>query len=215
MSKVLLSTTSEENKEFIKDTEMLDRQLLYIRDTNNLYIRYNGQLHCLGGDAKQNAFATSDDLVFENKNNQLTLSLNPNVKAATIDLQNEQSVKWVANKCIREFDGTSNLFIIGKKTEGAEGYLDGDILYSFVDTDGVKRVICSTVHVTTDAYQAESSFESVQIVNCKHNTTNVQYIGLGLPNNQSAKLYFTGWYDVPIELQFSEYSDSDFEITSI
>lgn len=215
MSKVLLSTTSEENKEFIRDTEMLDRQLLYLRDTNNLYIKYNGQLHCLGGDAKQNAFATSDDLVFENKDNKLTLSLNPNIKAATIDLQNEQNVKWAVNKCIGEFDGTSNLFIIGKRTEGAEGYLDGDILYSFVDTDGVKRTICSTVHVTTDAYQAESSFGLVQIVNCKHNTTNAQYIGLRLPNNQSAKLYFTGWYDIPNELQFSKYSDSDFEITNI
>lgn len=62
MNRVLQTTTTFEKKELVRDSVMLNREFLFLKDAEDLYIKYDDELLPIGGNCKQNRFEAGSNI---------------------------------------------------------------------------------------------------------------------------------------------------------
>lgn len=213
MNQILISTASEEKLDLAKD-KILNRSLLYEKDNENLYIKYNNELIPIGGSLKQDKFEAGDNLEFiKDEEGQLVLRVVDDVIVKTITATSDgNGVNWKAQELIATTSDNHKIVLIckkgDKKTEVA--VMGGEILEV---GDNIKSCYYFSLTSAGTFYlkgiTSDSKDASFVTISYKGDT----YYGLKFNNTvDTTNVYFTGWKKIPDELKPIQITDDNVNI---
>lgn len=124
-NRILLTTTQEELKERLRDEIMLNRELLYTKDKENLYIKYQNELVPIGGKLKQNYLIPGDNIEiirsdFEGNAispEEIRLMDDIDVNTVTLSPDGENTLNWKGTVKLGELHDSNKLFVLTKESE--------------------------------------------------------------------------------------------------
>lgn len=213
MNQLRISTASEEKLELAKN-EILNRVLLYEKDNENLYIKYNNELVPIGGKSKQDKFEAGDNLEFiKDENDQLVLRVVDDVVVKTITATSDgNGINWKAQELIATTSENHRIVIICKKgsKENEVAVIGGEILeagenikshYYFSLTSAGTFYLKGITSNSKDASFVTISYK------------NEIYYGLRFNNRVDVtNVYFTGWKNIPDELKPIQITDDNVNV---
>ena len=149
MNRVCTTTTVEARKEQVRDEVILNRELLYTKDAENLYIKYNDELIPIGGECKQNKLTAGDNIEIirekdENDNpilpEEIRLADDIYINTCTLHPDEEGIWDWKGTVKLGELRDGNTIFLFTKRTEVDDienaGIVGGEILIKIlVDND--------------------------------------------------------------------------------
>ena len=149
MNRVCTTTTVEARKEQVRDEVILNRELLYTKDAENLYIKYNDELIPIGGECKQNKLTAGDNIEIirekdENDNpilpEEIRLLDDIYINTCTLHPDEEGIWDWKGTVKLGELRDGNTIFLFTKRTEVDDienaGIVGGEILIKIlVDND--------------------------------------------------------------------------------
>ena len=196
MNRVLTPTTVEKRKEEICDEQLLNRQLLFTKDKENLYIKYEDRLIPIGGRFKQNFLEAGDNIEIirdednlENNTPEIVRLLDDiDINTCTLSPDGDNIYNWKGMYKIGEVVDNNALFILMKRTELKEiekGIIGGEILIKMIDVnDKIHYAHYALTCTSTGSWSlagAGATPTNVRMCRCKHVETGDYYYGLKLP----------------------------------
>lgn len=196
MNRVLTPTTVEKRKEEICDEQLLNRQLLFTKDKENLYIKYEDRLIPIGGRFKQNFLEAGDNIEIirdednlENNTPEIVRLLDDiDINTCTLSPDGDNTYNWKGMYKIGEVVDNNALFILMKRTELKEiekGIIGGEILIKMIDVnDKIHYAHYALTCTSTGSWSlagAGATPTNVRMCRCKHVETGDYYYGLKLP----------------------------------
>ena len=198
MNRVCTTTTVEARKEQVRDEVILNRELLYTKDAENLYIKSNDELIPIGGECKQNKIIPGDNIEIirerDEKDNPILpevirLSDDIYINTCTLHPDVEDIWDWKGTVKLGELRDGNTVFLFTKRTEVDDvenaGIIGGEILVKVLvdDTENEIRYAHYTLTCTSTgswslkgAAQLESA---IRMIRAKWQ--NEWYYGLKLP----------------------------------
>lgn len=210
MNQILISTASEEKLDLAKD-KILNRSLLYEKDNENLYIKYNNELIPIGGNLKQDKFEAGDNLEFiKDENNQLILRVVDDVVVKTITATSDgNGINWKAQELIATTSDNHRIVLICKKgsKENEVAVIGGEILEV---GDNIKSHYYFSLTSSGTFYlkgiTSDSKDASFVTISYKDDI----YYGLKFNNRiDTTNIYFTGWKNIPDNLKPIQITDDN------
>lgn len=210
MNQILISTASEEKLDLAKD-KILNRSLLYEKDNENLYIKYNNGLIPIGGNLKQDKFEAGDNLEFiKDENNQLILRVVDDVVVKTITATSDgNGINWKAQELIATTSDNHRIVLICKKgsKENEVAVIGGEILEV---GDNIKSHYYFSLTSSGTFYlkgiTSDSKDASFVTISYKDDI----YYGLKFNNRiDTTNIYFTGWKNIPDNLKPIQITDDN------
>lgn len=198
MNRVCTTTTVEARKEQVKNEVILNRELLYTKDAENLYIKYNDELIPIGGECKQNKLIPGDNIEIirekdENDNpilpEEIRLSDDIYINTCTLHPDEEGIWDWKGTVKLGELRDENTIFLFTKRTEVDDvenaGIIGGEILVKILvddDENEVRYAHYTLTCTSTGSWSLKGAAQmesAVRMVRAKWQ--NEWYYGIKLP----------------------------------
>lgn len=195
MNHIQISTSSKEKLNIAKDA-ILNQVLLYEKDSETLYIKFNDKLIPLGGSIKQDTLEAGDNIEFiddeDNTNDQpvvVRLKDDIDINTCTLSPDGENTYNWKGTIKLGELSNNNILFILMKKTavgEDIQGIVGGEILLKMIDDNGEESyghyALTCTSTGSWSLKGASSTTTSVRMCILKQTSTGDYFYGLKVPS---------------------------------
>lgn len=200
MNHILTGTSSEEKLEIAKDS-ILNRSLLYEKDNENLYIKYNDELIPLGGSVKQDTLTAGDNIEFiddgDNTNDQpviVRLKDDIDINTCTLSPDGDNTYNWKGTIKLGELIDSNKLFILTKQTkidDDIKGIIGGEVLTKLTGEDskiyyGHYALTCTSTG-SWSLKGASSTTTAMRMCRIKVISTGEYYYGLKIPTELITK----------------------------
>lgn len=194
MNHILTSTSSEEKLEEAKNS-ILNRVLLYEKDNENLYIKYNDELIPLGGSLKQDLLEAGDNIEFiddgDNTNDQpvvVRLKDDIDINTCTLSPDGDNTYNWKGTIKLGELIDSNKIFILMKQTatdEETKGIIGGEVLTKLTGSDskiyyGHYALTCTSTG-SWSLKGASATTTAMRMCKIKITSTGDYYYGLKIP----------------------------------
>ena len=198
MNRICMTTTVEARKDQVNREVILNRELLYTKDAENLYIKYNDELIPIGGECKQNKLTAGDNIEIirdrdENDNpilpEVIRLSDDIYINTCTLHPDEEGVYDWKGTIKLGELGDGNTIFLFTKRTEVDDVenacMLGGEILVKIIvdeDENEVRYAHYTLTCTSTGSWSLKGAAEmeaAVRMVRAKWE--NEWYYGIKLP----------------------------------
>lgn len=199
MNRICTTTTVEERKNQVRDNVILNRELLYTKDVENLYMKYDDELIPIGGECKQNKLTPGDNIEIirekdEEENpilpEEIRLSDDIYINTCTLHPDVEGIHDWIGTIKLGELHDGNTIFLFTKRTEVDEPdlacILGGEILVKIVVDEAETEIRYAHYTLTctsTGSWSLKGAAEmesAVRMVRAKWE--NEWYYGIKIPN---------------------------------
>jgi len=199
MNRICTTTTVEERKNQVRDNVILNRELLYTKDVENLYMKYDDELIPIGGECKQNKLTPGDNIEIirekdEEENpilpEEIRLSDDIYINTCTLHPDVEGIHDWIGTIKLGELHGGNTIFLFTKRTEVDEPdlacILGGEIFVKIVvdeDETEIRYAHYTLTCTSTGSWSLKGAAEmeaAVRMVRAKWE--NEWYYGIKIPN---------------------------------
>lgn len=204
MNRVLEPTTIELKKDEISKTQLLDRQFLFTKDADILYIKYNDKLIPLGGSIKQNRLEAGDNIEIireDSEGNDVfpeEVRLLDNIDINTAELgKSSDTLRWKGTVKLGELVDYQQLFPITKYTDVGESVenkaiLGGEVLVKMLfDDESVDYFHGAITLSSTGSWSlkgAANTVSNVRMVRLRRKSDDTIFYGLKLPAGTLKKI---------------------------
>lgn len=217
MNHILVAATTSE---VFNDTsyklidKLLEREMLFVMDTQALYIKYNGAFVAIGGSAKENNLVAGTNITLTRTTDNTNLALNDDIIVKTMALQPtgfDTAWKGTVKLATLTSGNTVALFMKSATTYGS--IIGGEIFIDYTDSSGTKYRSSYTASLASNGSWyikgANETSSAARFVKATYN--NAVCYGLQLPENTgTANIWFNGWKSISDEGAISgTYTDSD------
>lgn len=193
MNRVLNPTTIDLRKEEIRDTKLLNRQVLFTADKEDFYIKYHDELIPVGGACKQNYLQAGDNIEIlreDEEGNEIKPEIvrlldDIGINTATLGKFSD-TIRWKGTIKIGELKNHNTILLLTKLTDvGADlrGLLGGEILVNLVrdDDSSIYGQYAITVS-STGSWSLKGAISAASEVRmCKCKWGDEYYYGLKFP----------------------------------
>lgn len=190
MNQVLIATSDNSNFD-LASSQVLNRSLLYNKDSQKLFIKYNGEMVPISKGVSEDNVDNFNIILEDGK-----VSLKPHVicENLTVKPNVEDSLKHVTNKYLGKT--TNNLFLLFKKNTTQNSFLIGDFYFSTPVEKSVAHLSLISKgeynYFGTTTTEGDSKFNFVKVIS----SNDTEFYGFQLPNvGDSYDVYFTGYME--------------------
>lgn len=199
MNRVCTTTTVEARKEQVRDNIILNRELLYTKDAENLYIKYNDELIPIGGECKQNKLIPGDNIEIIRERDELDNPILPEeirladdiyINTCTLHPDAEGIYDWKGTVKLGELRDGNTIFLFTKRTEVEDVenacILGGEIFVKIVvdeDETEIRYAHYTLTCTSTGSWSLKGAAEmesAVRMVKAKWQDE--WYYGIKIPN---------------------------------
>jgi len=194
-NRVRTTTTVDEKKEQIRDEIILNRELLYTKDKEAMYIKYNNELVPVGGSLKQNYLEAGDNIEIHRRDENDEVIYPEIVRLADdIDINTctlgkfSDTHRWKGTYKLGELNDNQKLFILTKRTdinEEIKGFIGGEILIKMItDKDEELYGHFAMTCASTGSWSlkgASGTANNVRMCRCKRLSDEEMFYGLKIP----------------------------------
>lgn len=193
MNRVLTTTTTSDKKEKVRDEVILNRELLYTKDDENLYIKNNDELVPIGGKQKQNYSEAGNniEIIREDENGdvvfpeKIQLLDDIDINTCTFTPDGDNTLPWKGTYKIGELHNSNKILILTKRnktTDIEKTILGGEILLKHIKDDRVEYSHYAISCTSTGNWALKGSsteVNNVRMVLIAYNGE--EYYGLKMP----------------------------------
>lgn len=194
-NRIRTTTTIESKKEQIRDEILLNRELLYTKDKEAMYIKYNNELVPIGGSLKQNYLEAGDNIEIHRRDENDEVIYPEIVRLADdIDINTctlgkfSGTHRWKGTYKLGELNNNQKLFILTKRTdinEEIKGFIGGEILIKMItDKDEELYGHFAMTCASTGSWSlkgASGTANNVRMCRCKRLSDEEMFYGLKIP----------------------------------
>lgn len=178
INKVLIATTGDENEEVAKNA-IDNRSLLYNKDKNKLFMKYNDELNQVGANP-------DNKNILEDADGNISLKPIPNINGVNINQQGADS--WRGQRKLCDLN-PAHLILLFKEDD--KTYIGGEVLQKGADI--ISHYDISLTSTGSRSLRgATSDDEKANFVTCTFQSA--KWYGLRFYSTKPTKVFFTGYY---------------------
>lgn len=179
INKILIASTSTEKEEAAKNA-LENRSLLYNKDKNKLFVKYNNELNPIGANP-------DNKNIIENENGDIALKDIPTVDGIVINQNGSDN--WRGQRLLGNITSEMNILLFFPKDEAQ--YIGGEILQKGTNVHGHYEI--SLTNTGSRAFKgATSDAKKANLISCTYQGK--IWYGIRFYSENTSKIFFSGWF---------------------